>query len=160
MRFAVVLSFLTSSARLTVSVSFRSLSCNLCSINCRFFACSPVPMNHSKTAHARSKDREHSQHQQGSIARRDAPHRSHSAPCPHFSPCSVCRAQAQTSSCPASARAARPPCRCVAASSLSLPPLLLLLSLPHFHLTRRRVRAGRARALLVQVSPALCCVAC
>lgn len=65
MRFAVVLSFLTSSARLTVSVSFRSLSCNLCSINCRFFACSPVPMNHSKTAHARSKDREHSQHQQG-----------------------------------------------------------------------------------------------
>lgn len=37
-RFATVLSFLASSALLTESVSFRSLSCNLCSISCRFFA--------------------------------------------------------------------------------------------------------------------------
>ncbi len=39
LRFAVVLSFFASSARLTESVSFRSLSCNLCSISCLFFAC-------------------------------------------------------------------------------------------------------------------------
>lgn len=35
---AVVFSFLASSARLTESVSLRSLVCNLCSISCRFFA--------------------------------------------------------------------------------------------------------------------------
>ena len=38
LRFAVVLSFLASSARLTESVSFLSLSCNLCSMSCLFFA--------------------------------------------------------------------------------------------------------------------------
>jgi hypothetical protein len=37
-RFAVVLSFFASSARLTESVSLRSLACSLCSISCRFFA--------------------------------------------------------------------------------------------------------------------------
>lgn len=36
--FAVVLSFFASSARLTESVSFRSLACSLCSISCRFLA--------------------------------------------------------------------------------------------------------------------------
>jgi hypothetical protein len=35
---ALVLSFLASSALLTESVSFRSLACSLCSINCRFLA--------------------------------------------------------------------------------------------------------------------------
>ena len=35
---ASVLSFLASSARLTESVSLRNLVCNLCSINCLFFA--------------------------------------------------------------------------------------------------------------------------
>ena len=43
LRFALVLSFLASSARLTESVSFLSLSCNLCSISCLFFAYSPQP---------------------------------------------------------------------------------------------------------------------
>jgi len=38
LRFAVCLSFFASSALLTVSVSFRSLSCSLLSINCRFLA--------------------------------------------------------------------------------------------------------------------------
>lgn len=36
--FAVVLSFFASSARLTESVSFRSLACSLWSISCRFLA--------------------------------------------------------------------------------------------------------------------------
>ena len=36
---ALVLSFFASSARLTESVSFRSLACSLCSISCRFLAC-------------------------------------------------------------------------------------------------------------------------
>ena len=35
---ALVLSFFASSARLTESVSFRSLACSLCSISCRFLA--------------------------------------------------------------------------------------------------------------------------
>jgi hypothetical protein len=38
LRFADVLSRFASSALLTESVSFRSLSCNLCSISCLFFA--------------------------------------------------------------------------------------------------------------------------
>ena len=46
LRFAVVLSFFASSALLTESVSFRSLSCNLCSISCLFLAYNRCHHNH------------------------------------------------------------------------------------------------------------------
>lgn len=45
-RLEAVFSFFASSALLTESVSFRSLFCSLCSISCRFFACTQI-ISHS-----------------------------------------------------------------------------------------------------------------